>query len=316
MGKSLSSGKRLPALWVDLRKVLSRLKPDVVHAGPIQSAAFLAALSGFQPLVSMSWGSDLLVDADRTRWMNWVTRYTLRRTKVLVGDCQAVRRKAQALGFAGERVALFPWGVDLKHFTPGPANDLRSRLGWEEAFVLLSLRSWEPIYGVDVLVRAFARAALQIPELRLLLLGGGSQAAMLRRLLAQNNLNERVYFGGHVTQESLPHFYQAADVYLSASHSDGSSVSLMEALASGLPGLVSDIPGNQEWIVPGVQGWLFPDGNEDALVEGILQAYRQRSRLAELGKASRRLAEQRADWTENFKGLLKAYDLATRMGIK
>jgi glycosyltransferase involved in cell wall biosynthesis len=304
--------KELPALWAELRKVLVRIKPDVVHAGPIQSAAFLAALSGFQPLISMSWGSDMLVEADRTRWMNWVTRYTLNHTRILVGDCQAVRQKAQSLGFPGERVALFPWGVDLQHFTPGPADDLRSRLGWEEAFVLLSLRSWEPIYGVDLLVRAFARAAQQIPDLRLLLLGGGSQAGKLRQFLSQNGLNERVYFGGHVTQDGLPHFYQAADVYLSASHSDGSSVSLMEALASGLPALVSDIPGNKEWITPDVQGWLFPDGNEDALVEGILQAYHQRSRLAEIGKASRRLAEQRADWTENFKILLKAYDLATK----
>ena len=73
----------------------------------------------------------------------------------------------------------------------------------------------------------------------------------------------------------------------------------MEALACGRPALVSDIPGNQEWIAPDEQGWLFPDGNEDALVEGILQAYRQRGRLAELGQAARRLAEQRADWTIN-----------------
>ena len=123
--------KALPSLWYDLRKVLERLKPDVVHAGPIQSAALLAALSGFQPLVSMSWGSDLLVEADRTRKMNWVTRYTLRHTRVLVGDCQAVRLKAESFGFAGERVALFTWGVDLQHFVPGPAGDLRRRLGWE-----------------------------------------------------------------------------------------------------------------------------------------------------------------------------------------
>ena len=305
--------KALPSLWYDLHKVLARVKPDVLHAGPIQSTAFLAALSGFQPLVSMSWGSDMLVEADRTGWMNWVTRYTLNQTRVLVGDCQAVREKAESLGFPGERVVLFPWGVDLEHFQPGPAVELRNRLGWEDAFILLSLRSWEPIYGVDLLVRAFARAAQQIPELRLLLLGGGSQAGKLRQELEQHgNLDERVYFGGHITQDDLPHFYQAADLYLSASHSDGSSVSLMEALACGLPALVSDIPGNKEWITPDVQGWLFPDGNEDALVEGILQAYRQRNRLAEIGKAARRLAEQRANWTENFKVLLKAYDLATK----
>jgi glycosyltransferase involved in cell wall biosynthesis len=245
--------------------------------------------------------------------MKWVTRYTLHHTRVLVGDCQAVRQKAESLGFPGERVALFPWGVDLRHFVPGLAGDLRRRLGWEEAFILLSLRSWEPIYGVDLLVRAFTRAAQQIPDLRLLLLGGGSQAGLLRQLLTQTDLNDRVYFGGHIGQGDLPDFYRAADLYLSASHSDGSSVSLMEALACGLPALVSDIPGNKEWITPDVQGWLFPDGNEDTLVESILQAYRQRGRLSEIGKAARRLAEQRADWTENSKVLLKAYDLATRI---
>ena len=305
----------LPLLWYGLRRVLDKVKPDVVHAGPIQTVAFLAALSGFQPLVSMSWGSDLLKEADRTRWMNWVTRYTLGHTRVLVGDCQAVRQKAESLGFNGKRVVLFPWGVDLQHFVPGNAGNLRTRLGWEEAFILLSLRSWEPIYGVDLLVRAFTRAARQIPELRLFLLGNGSQAGLLRQILSQNDLNDRVYFGGQIGQDDLPLFYQAANVYLSASHSDGSSVSLMEALASGLPALVSDIPGNKEWITPEVQGWLFPDGNEDVLVEGILHAYRQRSRLAEIGKAARRLAEQRADWTENFKMLLQAYELA-RTGIQ
>ena len=142
-GQKSFEWKALPSLWYDLRKVLGRIKPDVVHAGPIQSAAFLAALSGFQPLVSMSWGSDLLVEADRTRWMKWVTRYTLRHSRVLVGDCQAVRYKAVSLGYASERVMLFPWGVDLQHFVPGPADNLRRRLGWEEAFILLSLRSWE-----------------------------------------------------------------------------------------------------------------------------------------------------------------------------
>ncbi len=139
---------------------------------------------------------------------------------------------------------------------------------------------------------------------------------MLRRLLAQNNLNERVYFGGHVTQDEPATFLPGGGCV-----SERLAQRWLQCIADGslsqrAAGLVSDIPGNQEWIAPGVQGWLFPDGNEDALVEGILQAYRQRSRLAELGKASRRLAEQRADWTENFKGLLKAYDLATRMGIK
>ena len=121
-----------PALLADLKRVIRRVQPDVIHAGPIQSAAFLAALSGFRPLVSMSWGSDLLMDAERDWKMRYATRYTLRRSTVLVGDCDAVRKKAGEFGFPAGRVVLFPWGVDLTRFSttslsPLEANSRRTR---------------------------------------------------------------------------------------------------------------------------------------------------------------------------------------------
>lgn len=302
-----------PGLAVSLKSVIRRLKPDVIHAGPVQSAAFLAALVGFRPLVTMSWGSDLLLDAEKSRTMRWLARYALRRTTVLVGDCQAVQQKAVRLGFSEEKVVLFPWGVDLERFSPGDGGGLRARLGWQDAFILLSLRSWEPLYGVDVVVKGFIRAATQEPRLRLILLGGGSQAPELRRLLMNNGLLERVFFGGQVGNLELPNYYRASDLYLSASRSDGSSVSLMEALSCGKPALVSDIPGNREWITPGNQGWLFPVGDEGTLAQVILSACRAGTPLESMGKAARILAEERADWPKNFKRLEEAYCLAVRL---
>jgi len=299
-----------PRLLADLRRVIRRLQPDVIHAGPIQSAAFLAALSGFHPLVSMSWGSDLLLDADRSAWMRWVTRFTLRRTTVLAADCRTVLEKAAQFGFPPQRVVLFPWGVELARFQPGRADAFRARRGWQDAFVVLSLRTWEPLYGVDVVARGFARAARQNPRLRLLLLGGGSQAGLIRSIFEQEGVQEQVFFGGQVNGDDLPQYYQAADLYVSASHSDGSSVSLMEALASGLPVLVSDIPSNREWITPGREGWLFADGDDRALSEGILRAAGQPEGLKEMRLAARRLAEERANWQVNFQRLLDAYQLA------
>ena len=299
-----------PHILGSLQKVIDEVKPDVIHAGPIQNCAFLTAMSGFQPLVSMSWGSDMLIDADQSAWSRKVTRFALQRTTVLLGDCEAVRRKAQEYGFSGERVVLFPWGVDLSHFSPGPDEGLRSRLGWEDNFVLLSLRSWEPIYGIDVLVKAFAIVARELPQLRLLLLGGGSQATKIREILIQHGVMEQVHFGGQVTNEKLPEFYRCADLYLSASHSDGSSVSLMEALACGKPVLVSDIPGNLEWVETGKQGWLFKDGDVESLAQGIRQAVNQRMQLTRMGEESRKLANARADWKKNQLRLGEAYHLA------
>ncbi|MHB0967492.1 MAG: glycosyltransferase, partial [Bellilinea sp.] len=79
------------------------------------------------------------------------------------------------------------------------------------------------------------------------------------------------------------------------------------------PALVSDIPGNREWLANSPAGWLFPDGDDQAVTEGILRAYRRRTELQPVGTAARALAEKRANWPENFKCLLAAYELAQEL---
>jgi glycosyltransferase involved in cell wall biosynthesis len=115
-----------------------------------------------------------------------------------------------------------------------------------------------------------------------------------------------------VGQRDLPRWYHMADLYISPSHVDGSSVTLMEALASGLPCLVSDIAGNQEWIEDGVNGWTFQDGDVDDLAEKILLAMKNRKSFKRIGEAARKTAEQKADWRKNFGKLLNAYDVIAR----
>jgi len=313
-----------PARWqdglrllLDLKRVLRKIKPDLVHAGPIQTAAFLVALTGYKPLVSMSWGYDLLVDAQKNK--NWAraTRYTLRHSSVMIGDCQTIRKKAISFGMPDDRIVTFPWGVDLRHFSPEPktskdhTSGLRSRLGWgEEVFVLLSTRSWEPIYGVEVLAEAFVVAAQQHPELRLMMLGNGSLATRLRQIFIQGQVIDQVVFPGQINQSDLPKYYRAADLYVSASRSDGTSISMLESMACGCPVLLSDIPGNLEWIKPGEQGWFFRDGNIQSLADALIKAIANRKALAGMRQSARLLAEQRADWEKNFPELLRAYRMA------
>ncbi len=299
----------IPRSLLFLRRLLDRLQPDLVHAGPVQKPAGLIAAAGFHPLVSMSWGSDLLLEA-RQGLGRAAAKYTLKRSDVLVCDCQAVRTAAEGLGMPADRIVVFPWGVDLARFSPGEANSLRKTLGWESNLVVLSNRAWEPLYGVDDVVEAFIRASDSAPKLRLILLGDGSQAERLRSRIEEAGLCGKVHFGGQVQNDALPEYYRAADLYVTASHSDGSSVSLMEAMASGLPALVSDIPGNREWVTPGEQGWQFEDGKPDALAVGLRRAVDHKAELAALGQRARRRAEEKADWSVNFGILLEAYDLA------
>lgn len=298
----------MPRLLFELRGLLGRLKPDLVHAGPIQRCALPISLLGFRPLVSMSWGSDLLADARRGAGKA-AAAFTLGRSAVLIADCQAVRQAAIAMGMRKDRIVVFPWGVDLDHFRRIGPSRLRGDLGWEEAFVLLSTRAWEPIYGVDLVAEGFCRAARSDPRLRLLMLGGGSLEDMLHRKFDQEGVADRVHMAGQIDFDRLPEFYNAADLYLSASHTDGSSVSLLEAMACGLPALVSDIPGNREWVEPGKNGWWFTDGVVEELIDGIGQAAAHAD-LASLGKQGRLVAESRADWSRNAGKIRVAHRLA------
>jgi L-malate glycosyltransferase len=304
-----------PSLLKNLNKVIRQLKPDLVHAGPIQGPAFLAALIGVRSLVSMSWGYDLLMDAERNSLLRLITRYTLSKSAVLVGDCEAVRRKAVEFGMPEQQMVIFPWGVDLEHFSPADSVLTELEESKTNVFTLLSTRSWEPIYGVDMIARAFIKAARSLEnqgktDLKLLMLGSGSLSPELRKIFLQSGLHDKVHFAGQISATHLPKYYRAASLYLSASHVDGSSVSLLEAMASGCPVLVSDIPGNQEWVKPGLNGWMFKDGDVDGLCQGILTAVENRSRLAEMGKAGRRIVEERADWKQGVSKLMSAYKLA------
>jgi glycosyltransferase involved in cell wall biosynthesis len=308
-GKRPFSLVAVPGMVRDLRRVVKDLRPDLIHAGPIQRGAGLAAWSGFRPIVAMSWGSDLLREA--ASGAGWVAaRYALRRAGALACDCQAVHDAAIRLGMPEGRIVVFPWGVDLEHFCPGEDGGLRSGLGWANEIVLLSTRSWERVYGILDLVDGFVHAAKAEPRLRLLMLGSGSLGPSVRSKLGAARLLDRVHFAGRVAYDDLPRHYRAADLYLSASHSDGSSISLLEAMACGLPAIVSNIPGNREWVDPNATGWLFAVADATRFAQTIGQAAAERGEWQVRGRQARATAEARADWSRNFPRLLDAYRMA------
>ena len=311
----------VPRLTFDLRRVIKEIKPDLIHAGPIQNCAFLVALSGFRSLLTMSWGYDLVMDADTSWWMRQVTSYTLRRSAFFTSDAKVSRDKAVAFGMDPEKTVIFPWGTDIEHFVPmkdergkkAKTTNQKSKVERRKSITLFCSRTWELIYGVDVLAKAFVKVASVTPDVNLILLGGGSQGAHIRRILMNGGVMERVHFGGQVGQRDLPRWYHMSDIYISPSHVDGTSVTLLEALASGLPCLVSDIPGNKDWIEDGINGWTFRDGDVDDLAEKILFAIKNRKSFGRIGELARKTAEEKADWKKNFGKLLEAYEKVTSL---
>jgi L-malate glycosyltransferase len=310
---------RTPEDWLrlvpDLSRVLEEVCPDLVHAGPVQSCAFMTARAGFHPLLVMSWGSDMLIDAGRDGFWESMTKYTLERADFIFCDCNAVREAVcRMVPFADDLILQDCWGIDMKQFVPGPDRmGLKERLGWEDNLVVLTTRTWEPIYGPDIALKAFERAYSQNNRLRLIMTGSGSMKKVLDCHISKNNLDDLVHCPGHIRQDQLPDFYRAADLYLSCSYSDGTSISLMEAMATGLPVIVTDSPGNREWVSPEINGWLAAAGKPEDFGSLITQAsaLSQEKRYA-ISTMNRNTVERYADGDVTFARLMALYERIER----
>jgi L-malate glycosyltransferase len=299
----------------EFRSVLAELQPDLVHAGPIQGCGYLAALTGFHPLLVTSWGSDLLLDADRNPEWRRATTVALRGADGFMCDCDTVRKAAQGLAsIPDSRIAQFPWGIKNGTFSPvGPLPASASLPAEEGAIRLICTRSWEPPYEMNVLLEAFRLAYEENRWLRLMLLGDGSMASAVRDFIAGHELSKIVVTPGRVSPSELSGWFRSAQGYVSCARADGTSVSLLEAMATGLPVLVTDIPSNREWVRAGENGWLAAQGSANDFAEKMLRmASLTPTERAAMGARNQKIVAERADWDRNFPLLLNLYESLAR----
>jgi glycosyltransferase involved in cell wall biosynthesis len=145
--------------------------------------------------------------------------------------------------------------------------------------------------------------------LRLHLVGDGPEADKVHAVITANALEDAVTLTGRLAEASLKEQFEDADIYLSSALTDGTSVSLLEAMAHGLPVVVTDAPGNREWVEHDRAGWLARAGDAQAFATGLLRAAnlddQARNRIAVHNRA---LVEERADWHANARSLLAAYE--------
>lgn len=302
----------------EFRQLVLEVSPDLIHAGPTHNCGYVTALSAFHPWLLMSWGSDVLYQPNQgLPWMQ-ATRTALTSADAFFCDCDAVRVRAkQIANLSDDGIVQLPWGIRKGSYGPiGPLPTDAEFVREPDTRVVLSTRSWEPIYGIQILLEAFRRAYLAETRLRLLLLGNGSQAPLVRRYIEAHGFEKVIHIPGIISRSEMPKWFRAADIYISCSRSDGTSISLLEAMATGLPVVVTDLPANREWVTPDENGWLSAADSSEEFADKILRAARlspeQRRRF---GENSQRIVEQRADWDRNFPKLLKMYEHLTSVKV-
>ena len=130
---------------------------------------------------------------------------------------------------------------------------------------------------------------------------------MFKKFIKGKKLTRYVHFAGFIDNNELSKFLAAADVYISSSLTDGTSLSLLEAMSCGLPIIVTDIPSNREWITNGKNGFLVQRKDPKVLSDKIIQLLKDKALMKMFGERNYQISKERADWDKNFIKLEKIY---------
>jgi glycosyltransferase involved in cell wall biosynthesis len=283
-------------LRVMVEKAATRSTP--ILAGPLTSITrALVEIDAF--LVGLSWGFDLyeLEEAGELLWLG--------KLDGLIVDSEATKAIAEQAGVDPTEIIMLPWGVDLNQFTPDDAKADVTHFGIPaDAQLILSARAHEPLYRVADVINGFALIAAQLPQAHLLITHQGSLTSELERLATDLGISTKVHFIGKVDEADLPAIMRASCCYVSAASVDGTSVSLLQAMACGVPVVVSDCPGNLGWVTDNVTGRTFPVADTRALGQALLNSVE--SPTAQRTQTALREVQLRANWLQNLSRLRTA----------
>jgi glycosyltransferase involved in cell wall biosynthesis len=162
--------------------------------------------------------------------------------------------------------------------------------------IILTVARLTPWKGVDRIVETLPKVRRRIDEANLVVVGDGPELGNLQRLARALGAKEYVSFVGRVPHEEVPYYLRAADVFVLYSGYEGLPHIVLEAMATGVPVILSDKGGNQEVVEDGVNGMLVPIGNQEKLKEAILRVLQDRGLTGEFVERSRERLEQAFSW--------------------
>jgi glycosyltransferase involved in cell wall biosynthesis len=272
------------------RRVVRRLRPDLVHAHWATSYGLLGLASGVHPFVVTAHGDDVLI-APRSRLLRPIVTRVLRAADLVTVPSEPMRAAVHAL-VGPKRVEVFQYGVETERL----AQLAATRAPGAGALRIVSARPLLELYRVDVLLDALA--GLDRPFVADIA-GDGPERRRLEAQAQRLGLADKVSFHGRLAPHGVERLIADADVYVSVASSDGTSLALLEALALGAVPVLSDIPANASWIEDGETGVLV-EATPAAVREGIERAAAlDRPSVAE---RNLRTVSRRADRESNLGG--------------
>ena len=330
----LGQFKLMRQLEERLAAVARQVRPDILHAHSPVLNAIPALRVGRRlglPVVYeiRAFWEDAAVDHGTTtegslryRMTRDLETWALRRVDRVTTICEGLRSDIVARGIPAEKVTVIPNAVDIESFDFGgePDTSLKARLGLASCTLVGFIGSFYAYEGLDLLLEALPRILARLPDVRLLLVGGGPQEAALKAQAERLGIGDKIVFTGRVPHQEVQRYYDLIDVLAYPRHSMRltdlvTPLKPLEAMAQGRLVVASDVGGHRELIRDGETGMLFRAGNVDSLAETIMKLLAKREYWPELRIAGRRYVVEERNWTRSVANYQQVYGSLVRATV-
>ena len=242
----------------------------------------------------------------RYRATRLVETHALRRADAVTTICEGLRREITSRGIPDNKITVIPNAVDRKAFhgpgVPDPA--LAARLGIAGKRVLGFFGSFYSYEGLDLLLRGLPLMRRRRPDIAVLLVGGGPEAAGLQALARELSLGADAVFAGRVPHEEIGHYYDLAEILVFPRVSRRltelvTPLKPLEAMAQERIVAASNVGGHRELIIDRETGYLFPPDDPEQLAEGVLAALDDEGSWPRIRRNAVRFIDSERCWTHS-----------------
>jgi glycosyltransferase involved in cell wall biosynthesis len=267
----------------------------LVIAGPLTDAVSAIPLEVKVPIFGISHAFDLNIE-----YGDFPILANIKRCKAIMSDCRHITNILREIYDFKGKIYEIPWGCDYDFFS-------KVDIQFENKPSILVTRNWFTPYRNEVIVSALESLELKEFEFECTFIGDGHLLEKQIQDLWQHSIKKKLRFLGHQNRLEIRNAMASNWLYISAASSDGTSISLLEAMAAGMICVTTDFPSNREWIEHSINGFTFPNGDSKALASLIeLISSLSLEEKLEISRAAKDMVLKRGNWRNNQKTFISS----------
>lgn len=283
-----------------LKKLIHDINPDILIGYRITSYGFMAASTGFHPLVLAAQGQNIAYNASKLK--AYFSKYAVRRADLIHSWGMHMTQKLIEFSADPTKILTLPRGIDTNLFMPSAERSYDLQF-----YRLITTRGLNPDYNFKQILNAIRILSKSMRSFKYVIIGDGPYKASLVQEVKTLGLENFVEFVGKVKYEDLPTYLHTADIYVSTVITDGVSASLLEAMSCGVFPIVTNNSANELWIKDGVNGYLVNCGDYEGLERKIKEAMMNKELRRQSGEINRKLVLEKASIGKNMKAFESAW---------